>query len=703
MIEQFNKILLQDISKVWGVGESKKLLLNKLDIYTIFDLLHYFPYNFIDFSKFYSIYENYKNKGGLTKVRVISKEWIGFRKKVLKVNVTDERSEGQLLFFGRDFYDSSINVGDYLYIYGKFEKTRFGNIYKISNFKLYTKHYIETYKFLPVYRLTKGLTSLALIKIIENGFKQFGKYLYNFIPEEITKKYNFPPYKLLIYKLHFPSSLKEHENSKKFYAYIEFFIYMSQVYIEKRWKVDKNSDRYLAISQYINNLKNNKTLDFGLQKRFLDLFEFELTEDQKSVLKELNGEFRGKYLINRLIQGDVGSGKTVVAMAFALNYIELGYQVAFMAPTEVLSFQHYINFHKKLEKLGIKSAYLSASLTRKQKEKVFTKIENFEVSFVFGTHSLIQKDVNFKNLKLIIIDEQQKFGVNQRLALRNKGNLVDLIVLSATPIPRSFSLTLYGDLDISTINHRPAIRKKVKTLFIPDSQWDKILNIVKQELKKGFSGFFVYPAVEEDNALELKSAKLMYDKLVKQLPDYKVGLCHGKMKDKEIAQIMDKFKKKEIDVLVTTTIIGVGIDIPHATFMVIEEADRYGLSTLHQLRGRIGRGEYPGICILSVKKHVSDIAYKRIKKILETDDGFDIAQFDFELRGPGEIFGIKQSGDVDFKLANFYEDQKLFKLAANDAKKIIDADPDLSKKYNLNLKKYLITFKNLNTQFLLSG
>ncbi len=681
-------LLNQKVTHVNGVGDAKAKVLSKLEIKTIYDLLTYFPRDFISLQNIDNEFE--KDENAFLKLKVLDKSFGGHGyRKFLKLKTTNNKVFINLLFFNRNFYDDYIDVGDFIYVYGKFKKDRFGQNYSSSNFKIISPDFVERYSFLPIYKLTKGITTFALIKYVENAFNQFGKLLEDFMPDKIVESYNIPSYAVLTYKMHFPKSIDEYQFARKYLVYIEFFTYLVQIFIEKNWKIKEKNIR--------------KSIDYSVQNKFLKTLPFQLTKDQKSVLDELNNKYKENYLINSLIQGDVGSGKTVVAIGICMNYLQSNYQVAFMAPTEILARQHYKKFEKILKDLGYRPVLVTSSLTKKKKELEIQKIKKNDYDIIFGTHSLIQDSIEFNNLKLVIIDEQQKFGVEQRLKLRSKGKGVDLIVLSATPIPRSFSLTLYGDLDIVSIKKVPSNRKPVKTMYISDSRWSEIVSIVESELKKQHQVFFVYPAVEEENKLELKSAKEMFEKIKISFANYNVDICHGKMKDKEIKNKMEMFKDKNIDILVTTTIVGVGIDIPNATIMVIEEAERYGLSTLHQLRGRIGRGDFPGICILTTKKAPGKIAQKRIEKMLETTDGFEISNFDFKLRGPGEVFGLKQSGDIDFQIADLAQDSKIFNKAVKDANSFIKADPSLKQEGNQKFKQFLFKYKNVKKEYLLSG
>ncbi|MCX8058511.1 MAG: ATP-dependent DNA helicase RecG [Spirochaetes bacterium] len=686
--------LNNNVQYIKGVGPKKAQLLKKLDIETIYDLLTYFPKGFIELKENNCLSDlEIINKSIFIKIKVIEKSFLNSKRGSFYIKGVSQENIFKLLFFNRDFYYDRISLGDIIFIYGKFKRDYFSNSYSSSNFKIIPEYLVKNYKFLPYYSLTKNLTLFNLINIIKEAFKEYYKYIKDIIPNYLKVKYNLPSFFKVLYKMHFPDNLEEYRKAKEIFAYLEFLIYMIQIYLKKRLtskiKVKRNCS------------------SFNLQYKFIKNLNFNLTKDQIKVINELNNDYKGVFLINRLIQGDVGSGKTIVSFAFLLNYIENDYQVAFMAPTEILATQHYqnfINFILKSEDLKwIKVELLTSSTKNSERNKIIKNIKEGFTNLIFGTHSIIQNDVVFKNLKLIIIDEQQKFGVHQRLLLRNKGENVDLIVLTATPIPRSFNLTIYGDLDISIIKEKPEGRKKVLTYLFKKSLFDEAIKIINDNLIKGGKGFFIYPVIEEDNLLELDSAKENFLYIKNIFSNYKVELIHGKMKEDEVKQIIDKFKNNRVDILVSTTIVSVGIDIPDATFIVIEEAQQFGLSTLHQLRGRIGRGDKEGVCILISDDKISDLAYQRLKKIVETDDGFEISEFDLKLRGPGEIFGEKQSGKLEFKVADIIEHSKILKVAANDAKDLIEKYPELDNDEVKNLKEFLINYESFDPYYLLSG
>jgi len=412
-------------------------------------------------------------------------------------------------------------------------------------------------------------------------------------------------------------------------------------------------------------------------KPFLDKLPFELTKSQRKVLREIFLDLKNGKQLNRLIQGDVGSGKTIVALISALLIIENNAQVAFMAPTEILAEQHYKNIKKF--NLPIKMALLVGSTSKKEKLKIKENIENGDIDLVIGTHALIQEDVTFKNLKLNIVDEQHKFGVKQRMFLKEKGFFTHTLIMTATPIPRTLTLTLYGDLDVSVIDELPPNRRPIKTYWFKESQRDMFIEKIKRELEKGRQAYFIYPLVEESDKLDLKSVVKMSEILKNNyFENYNLAVLHGKMKPEEKENIMRNFAQSKIDILVATTVVEVGIDVPNATVMVIEHSERFGLSQLHQLRGRIGRGEHQSYCYLISSNKLSSDAIQRLKIMVGTNDGFKIAEADLKIRGGGELTGVRQSGIAEFQFADIIRDYKVLVDAKNDAEELLSFDFELN-------------------------
>ena len=416
---------------------------------------------------------------------------------------------------------------------------------------------------------------------------------------------------------------------------------------------------------------------------------FKLTGAQRRVLEEIENDMEQDKTMNRLLQGDVGSGKTVIAMCIAYKAVKSGYQAAIMAPTAILASQHLENFKNILGKFNINVELLISGITKKKKEDILQRLENGEIDIIIGTHALIEENVKFKNLGLVVTDEQHRFGVKQRSKIASKGNNPDVLVMTATPIPRTLALILYGDLDISIIDELPPNRKKIETFAVRKDMTDRVNAFIKKQIDEGRQAYIVCPLVEENEEMDLKSVEELYETYKTEVfPEYKVEYIHGKLKQKEKDDIMERFKKGEIDILISTTVIEVGVDVPNSNIMVIENAERFGLAQLHQLRGRVGRGEYKSYCILKYEGK-GETVRKRMKVMCDTNDGFVISEKDLELRGSGDFFGTMQHGLPEFKIANLFEDMKILKLAQEAAIKILSKDPKLEDKENVLLKRLI--------------
>ena len=417
---------------------------------------------------------------------------------------------------------------------------------------------------------------------------------------------------------------------------------------------------------------------------------FQLTAAQRRVINEIKIDMTKPSPMNRLIQGDVGSGKTIVAFAAALIAIENQYQVAIMAPTEILAEQHFLTLHQMAEKIGIKIAYLFSSMKKSSRDEVCNNIKNGKINLIIGTNAIIQEGVEFAKLGLGIIDEQHRFGVIQRATLKRKGESPDILVMTATPIPRTLAMTVYGDLDISIIDEMPPGRKPIKTKVFHEKERQRVYDLISKEVEGGNQAYIVYPLIEESEKLDLLNATKMYEHIQKEIfPQYRVALLHGRMKSDEKEEVMQRFKTGEVQILVATTVIEVGIDVPQATLMVVEHAERFGLSQLHQLRGRVGRGEKPSYCILLAQYKKSDDARRRLKIMEETNDGFKIAEEDLNIRGPGEFIGVRQSGIPDFRVANIIRDARILNEAREEAFELVRKDPFLQDTQNFFLKEVL--------------
>lgn len=543
--------------------------------------------------------------------------------------------------------------------------------------------YLNFKRIVPIYSETEGLYQRTLRRLMKNIVDGYSDELKSPIPTEILKRQDLIDFSEAFRRVHFPPDGESIErlnlhrtDGHRRIIFDEFFFLELGLALRKRGTALETGISF-------------KT-EGHLSKKLLDRLSFHLTKAQERTLSEIIEDMEKPHPMNRLIQGDVGSGKTIVALLASLRVVECGYQAAIMAPTEVLAEQHYLTIHRWVEPLGIRVALLTSHIKGSEREQLYRCIRQGEVQIVIGTHAVIQEQVEFYRLGLAIIDEQHKFGVVQRGLLKKKGENPDVLVMTATPIPRTLAMTLYGDLDISLIDEMPPGRMPVETKLFSESARGRVYRLVEEEVKKGRQAFIVYPLVEESEKLDLKDAIGMAEHLQKEIfPAFRIGLLHGRMRSDEKEAIMMAFKQRRIDILVATTVIEVGIDIPNASVMVVEHAERFGLSQLHQLRGRIGRGQYPSKCILLTQYRSSEEARFRLRAMEHTNDGFKIAEQDLELRGPGEFFGTRQSGLPEFRVANILRDTSILIEARKEAFRLVEEDPDLENPSYSGLKEAL--------------
>lgn len=675
--------LNKDVQFVKGIGPKKAQKLNKLGIFTLKDLIYYFPRQFEDRNNFKKIFELQNDEKATIRVVVIGIEISNPRKgmNITKIDVKDDTGYAKLVFFNQNYIKDRFKPGDTLLVFGRVKK-EFKNIELSScEIEFLTNSPKKTFKIIPTYPLTYGVSNREIIGIIKTVFSDPNLEIKEYLPNRIIEKYKLCSLDYAIRNIHNPTSKEALKISLYRIIFEEFLILQLGLFAFKNGIEDIKGIKF----------RENKILD-----NILTSLPFKLTGAQDRALNEIIKDMNSSNSMNRLVQGDVGSGKTIVAL-LALSYCVLnGYQGALMAPTEILAQQHYLSFTDTLKDFGIKIELLVGSLTKKQKEKVLDRVKNNEVDILIGTHALIEDSVGFDKLGLVITDEQHRFGVRQRNKLSSKGYNPDILVMTATPIPRTLALILYGDLDISIIDELPPGRQSIETIAINKEKRDNIYNsLVRNEVKKGRQVYIVCPLVEESETIEAKSAIHLVEELKNQyFSDLKVGLLHGKMKSSEKDSIMKSFKNKELDILVSTTVIEVGINVPNATLMIIENAERFGLAQLHQLRGRVGRGSYKSYCIL-IYASKSDICKQRMSIMEESNDGFKISEKDLEIRGPGEFFGTRQHGIPELKVANIFKHMKILKLAQQEARYIIGNDFKLQSYENKYLKREIINrFKN---------
>ena len=679
--------LLEDVKYVKGVGPNRAKLLNKIGIFTLKDLITYYPRSYEDRSKLKNIEECINGEMALVEAVAISNflnTRINGGRTMQKLTVEDETGKMTITWFNQPYLRSKFKINKKYRFYGKIE-------FKYGKFEMVSPVFDEiesknnTGKIIPIYPLTFSLKQNTLRKIIEEGLKKVKDDggLEETLPDYILKKYNLENTNKANYEIHFPNSFDEFKKARK------------RLVFEELLSVQ------LALLQLKNNsLTDKKGIKFSKDAKMSDVINklpFQLTKAQLRVLQEIDDNMESERSMNRLLQGDVGSGKTIVAMIAAYKAVKSGYQVAILAPTAILATQHIENFKNILNQFKIKCELLISGITKKKKEEILEKLKNGDIDILIGTHAMLEENVEFKNLGLVVTDEQHRFGVKQRTRMAEKGKNPDVLVMSATPIPRTLALILYGDLDISIIDELPPNRKQIETYAVTNRMDERINNFIKKQVDDGRQAYIVCPLVEEseeeDN--DLKAVETLYEKCKNEIfPKYRVEYIYGKMKQKDKDEIMEKFKNKEIDILISTTVIEVGVDVPNANVMVIENAERFGLAQLHQLRGRVGRGEYKSYCILKYNGKGKNTK-ERMKIMCETNDGFVISQKDLELRGSGDFFGTMQHGLPDFKIANLFTDMDVLKLAQEVAIRIINEDPKLEKAENKRLN-YLIKDKFTN-------
>ncbi len=652
-----------DIKNLHQVGEKTSKILNKLGIFTDDDLINYYPYryNVYNFSN-----ELIDNSTLIINVIIESNPIVSYIKKNfnrLSFRARYNERIFNVVIFNRAYLKTNLTIGKNITIIGKYDFKK--NIFTSSDIKFnITNGQIE-----PVYHLTKGITNNTVSKLIKDNFNNI--YIKDSLPSNIISKYNLLSKKDALYNIHFANDLKMVHYAKNRLIYEELFDFSFKMNYFKNQNIRKD--------------KEPKNIDINKINEFKKLLPFSLTTDQDNAYNEIVQDMSSNKKMNRLLLGDVGSGKTVVAVgAIYANFIA-GFESTLMAPTEVLATQHYFSIKKILDKFNVAVELITGSMSKKEKEAIYKRVQNKEIDLLIGTHSLLNENIIFNNLGLVITDEQHRFGVHQRFTLEDKSKCPDILYLSATPIPRTYAMTIYGDLDISYIKTKPTGRKDIITKVKKNSDIKEVLGLMLEQIKLGHQIYVVSPLVEEDESLNLTSINLLKEKLSLAFKNlFRIEIIHGKMKTSEKESIMNDFKNNQIKILIATTVIEVGIDVSNATMMVIFNAERFGLATLHQLRGRVGRSDLQSYCYL-----ISDSDNDRLKVMEESNDGFYISQKDFEMRGHGDLFGVKQHGDMSFKLANLKNDYNILLFANEDAKKFIDSKEYLNNEYYKDLAQNL--------------
>ncbi|MFQ5864082.1 MAG: ATP-dependent DNA helicase RecG [bacterium] len=677
-----------------GIGEKRAKRLNEVGVETILDLLYYFPRRYLDRSRITKIKDL---ANGMTTTVVGKVQFYGIKKgrrsRFILV-IYDGTGFLNCVWFNRlEYWNKLFEKGDTIAFSGKVGY--FGDYQMVHpEFDILSgegeSDFVHTGRIIPLYPSTEalskvGLDSRGFRKILKGALKNYSQALQETLPHNILKRHNLTGLREAIQNVHFPAEKNALLAARRRLKFDElFYLELMLAYRKRNLEIKRKGIEFLKVGDRTRNL--------------IEKLQFELTDAQKKVIREIRDDMKKESPMNRLMQGDVGSGKTIVALIAMLMAVENGYQAALMAPTEILAEQHYLTIHKLLEELGVNVVLLVGAQKKRTRNEYLEQIMDGKADIVVGTHALIQEGVEFECLGLVIVDEQHRFGVLQRAALMAKGLTPDVLVMTATPIPRTLSMTLYGDLDVSIIDELPPGRKPVKTIWRSDNKRSEIYRFVKSKVEQGEQAYIVFPLVEESEKMDLKAAIESYEMMKTGIfAKLNVGLLHGRMKSEEKEAVMTAFKSGEIQILVSTTVIEVGVDVPQATIMIIENAERFGLPQLHQLRGRVGRGGKQSYCILIAKAPVSADARKRLSALTKTHDGFKIAEIDLQLRGPGEFFGTKQHGLPELRIADIVTDTELLLKARKEAFQLAEKDRQILEIENLPVRAHF--FKTYRDKF----
>lgn len=669
--------LFNSVTSLRGIGNSKAKLMSKLKINTIEDLIYYFPRGYKDKSQIVLISDTIANEYYTIKVIVDSMLQESRARSgllIVKCRISDESGEASVIWFNNKYVKNSIKKGDLVLLHGKIKYEGKERIIESPEYeKPKASKSLNLMGIVPYYPSTEKLSQKDIRKAIYNAIEILENKEVDVFPEDFRKIFNLSEINFCISNIHFPEDKYSLDLAIRRFKFEELFMLQSGlIHIKKMNKVTKKGIEFANSDIVI---------------EFVKKLPFQLTNAQNRVIKEIFEDMDKSTVMNRLVQGDVGSGKTIVAFLALYKCVLSGFQGMLMAPTEILAEQHYLAFNQLMEGTGIKVGLLSGGMKAKEKNNMYKAVLQGDIDVLIGTHALIQDSLELKNLGLVITDEQHRFGVRQRAVLAAKGKNPDMIVMTATPIPRTLSLILYGDLDVSVIDEMPPGRKKIDTYFINSAKKDRLFNFIRKELEAGRQAYIVCPLVEESEKLELTSAVEYSEYLKECFSNYEVGLLHGKMKADEKNKIMESYRNKKTNILVSTTVIEVGVNIPNASIMVIENAERFGLAQLHQLRGRVGRGNSQSYCIL-VSDSENEVATKRLRYMTKTENGFDIAEKDLEFRGGGEVLGQRQHGLPALKLADIIEDYELMKLSREAVEYLYDNDKLKELEYS-RMKKIL--------------
>lgn len=654
-----NKLLSLDqieVKQITGVSAQKQSELHAFGVFTVKDLLEYYPFRYEDFRPKTLSEVKHGDKATLV-AKVIGipvLQRFGGKSRI-SCKMVAEPWMFTAVWFNQPYVRDQLTVGREIVLTGKWDQKR--SQINVTNYEFPDRGEGKTGTLQPVYSVGGKITQTWLRKVIYQGLQQFGELIPEILPQVILRKYDFMPRKRAIATIHQPEDTRDGQQGRRRMVYEELFLFQLKV---QAFRV-LNQGRMDGVRH---------TVDNSTVRQFVRSLPFELTDAQKHVELEILQDMRSGYCMNRLLQGDVGSGKTVLAAIALYATVRSGFQGALMVPTEILAEQHMRSLTKMFEPFGITVGLLTGSVSGRKRKDLLASLQMGMLDIVVGTHALIQEDVFFRALGLVVTDEQHRFGVNQRSILRRKGYNPDVLTMTATPIPRTLAITVFGDMDVSTLSERPKGRVPITTYWVKHDLMERVLKLVNREVDQGRQAYLICPLIEESEKLDVQNAIDLHVQMSQAFPDYTVGLLHGRMTPVEKDEVMRAFYSNEIQLLVSTTVVEVGVDVPNATLMIIMDADRFGLSQLHQLRGRVGRGQYASYCVL-VADPKSEIGRERMTAMTDTDDGFEVSRRDLELRGPGDFFGTKQSGLPEFRLADMTADFAVLEQARDDAAELL--------------------------------
>ncbi|TLS37329.1 ATP-dependent DNA helicase RecG [Pseudalkalibacillus caeni] len=666
-------ISMRPLTDIKGIGEEKAVHFHDLGIRTVEDLVDYFPFRYED-NELRDL-RDVKHEERITLEGKVHSEpslrYFGKKKSRLTVRILVGRYLITAVMFNRAFLKKSFSLGQTVTVTGKWDQHRMTlTVFEVKFSPFNPEQTIE-----PVYHAGGKVTVKAIRKSIRTALNQYSEEIPEVLPPQIRAKYKLIPRTQAFEYIHFPNDRNELKHARRRFVYEELLLFQLKMQTFRKMERERTKGTAQKIPE-------------DSVKEFMDELPFKLTDAQNRVVKEILKDLQKPYKMNRLLQGDVGSGKTVVAAISLYASFLAGYQGALMVPTEILAEQHFESLQGLLAPYGLSLELLTSSIKGKKRKEILERLANGEVDVLLGTHALIQEEVAFQKLGLVITDEQHRFGVEQRRILRQKGLNPDVLYMTATPIPRTLAISVFGDMDVSTIDEMPAGRKPIETYWAKPEMLERVLAFTKKELEKGRQAYVICPLIEESDKLDVQNAIDVHAQLQFALPDYKVGLMHGRLHSDEKEAVMESFSKNETQVLVSTTVVEVGVNVPNASVMIIYDAERFGLSQLHQLRGRVGRGEEQSFCILLADPK-SEVGKERMQIMTETNDGFVLSQKDLELRGPGDFFGRKQSGMPEFKVADLIHDYRVLEIARQDAQALVESEAFWKDSQYHPLRKYL--------------